>query len=97
MTGRTDGSATGPRLRLNPIACDAHGLCADLLPEMITLDEWGYPIVDARPVPEHLLAHARRAVGACPTLALALAGRAAPSGVGEAARAQPVRQGGRPS
>jgi ferredoxin len=60
------------RLRINPIACTAHGLCAELLPEMITLDEWGYPIVAQEPVPPQLLAHARRAVIACPTLALML-------------------------
>jgi ferredoxin len=61
------------RLRVNPIACDAHGLCADLLPELISLDEWGYPIVSEDPVPPGLLGHARRAVAACPVLALALA------------------------
>jgi ferredoxin len=60
------------RLRLNPIACEAHGLCAELLPERITLDEWGYPIIDDRPIPDHLLAHARRAAAACPTMALLL-------------------------
>jgi ferredoxin len=60
------------RLQVNPIACEAHGLCAGLLPEMITLDEWGYPILDGREVPAQLLVHARRAVAACPTLALAL-------------------------
>jgi ferredoxin len=60
------------RLRVNPIACDAHGLCADLLPERVALDDWGYPIVDARPIPPELSAHARRAVEACPTLALLL-------------------------
>lgn len=59
-------------LRVNPIACDGHGLCAELLPELIRLDDWGYPIVDGRPVPKELLSHARRAVDACPTLALAL-------------------------
>jgi ferredoxin len=58
------------RLRVNPIACEAHGLCAELLPEMIELDEWGYPIVDERPIPEPLLDLARRAAAACPTLAL---------------------------
>jgi ferredoxin len=68
------------RLRVNPIACDAHGLCADLFPEMITLDEWGYPLLDGREVPEQLLPHARRAVAACPTLALALARRSTPAG-----------------
>jgi ferredoxin len=60
-------------LRLNPIACDGHGLCAELLPELIQLDDWGYPILDGRPVPKKLLSHARRAVDVCPTLALALA------------------------
>jgi ferredoxin len=60
------------RLHVNPIACDGNGACAELLPEMIGLDDWGYPIVDPRPVPPELMAHARRAVAACPKLALAL-------------------------
>jgi ferredoxin len=60
------------RLKVNPIACEAHGLCAELLPEMVTLDEWGYPIVDGRPVPVALVDLARRAADACPTLALLL-------------------------
>jgi ferredoxin len=59
-------------LRLNPIACDAHGVCADLLPEMVTLDPWGYPVIAAGPVPADLEDHARRAVASCPTLALRL-------------------------
>ncbi len=60
------------RLRVNPIACEAHGLCAELFPEWIELDEWGYPIVDEAPIPYHLLEHAQRAAQACPTLALLL-------------------------
>jgi ferredoxin len=60
------------RLVLDPIACEGHGLCAELLPERISLDEWGYPIIDDAPIGPHLLAHARRAVATCPTLALAL-------------------------
>jgi ferredoxin len=59
-------------LAVDPIACDAHGMCAELLPELIRLDEWGYPVVDPRPVPPHLEGLARRAVAACPTLALKL-------------------------
>lgn len=59
-------------LRVNPIACDAHGVCADLLPELITLDPWGYPVIAPGPVPDDLISHARRAVTACPTLALRL-------------------------
>jgi len=60
------------RLRVNPIQCTAHGLCAELLPEHIALDEWGYPIVDGNPVDPALLDLARRAADACPTLALLL-------------------------
>jgi ferredoxin len=60
------------RLRVNPIACTGHGLCAELLPEWIELDDWGYPIIDGRPIPEELLDHARRAADACPKLALVL-------------------------
>jgi len=59
-------------VRVNPITCEAHGICAELLPERITLDEWGYPIVDEAPVHGEALDHARRAVRACPTLALLL-------------------------
>jgi ferredoxin len=60
------------RLVVNPIDCAGHGACAELLPEVITLDEWGYPIVDPRPLPPGLERGARVAVSACPTLALRL-------------------------
>jgi ferredoxin len=63
-------SPTSHRLRVNPIACEAHGMCHELLPERISLDEWGYPILDGAPLDPVLLAHARRAAAACPTLAL---------------------------
>jgi ferredoxin len=59
-------------IRVDPIACDAHGLCAELLPEHIRLDDWGYPIVGDEPVAPDRVALARRAAAACPTLALAL-------------------------
>lgn len=57
-------------VRVNPIACEAHGMCAELLPERIVLDEWGYPILDERPLEPRLVEHARRAAQACPTFAL---------------------------
>jgi ferredoxin len=60
------------RLAVNRIACSGHGLCADMLPELIQLDEWGYPIVADREVPAELGPLARRAVRLCPTLALRL-------------------------
>lgn len=58
-------------LRVDWPACKAHGVCAELLPEVISLDEWGYPIVH-EPVAGDVLALARRAVSSCPTLALRL-------------------------
>jgi ferredoxin len=62
----------GPRLRVDWPSCKAHGLCHELLPEAVRLDEWGYPIVSNQALPQHLLVDARRAVIACPTLALRL-------------------------
>jgi ferredoxin len=67
------------RLEVDPIACDGHGLCAELLPELIELDEWGYPVVVHADVPPQLLAHAKRAVAACPVLALKLRAASSPS------------------
>ena len=57
-------------LRVNPITCTGHGMCAELLPEFIALDPWGYPIVPKEPVPNELTGLARRAAAVCPTLAL---------------------------
>ena len=71
-------------LAIDRIACDGAGLCAELLPELIELDDWGYPMVRPGAVPANLLGHARRAVEVCPVLALRL--RAAPTHV-----APPVR------
>jgi ferredoxin len=59
-------------LRVNPITCVAHGLCAELLPERVRLDDWGYPILGDPELPPELIKHARRAADACPTLALLL-------------------------
>lgn len=61
-----------PRLTVDPIACTGHGACAELFPEHVELDDWGYPMLADAPVPDELLGHARRAVAACPTLALKL-------------------------
>jgi ferredoxin len=59
-------------LRVNPLRCDAYGHCAELLPELIEPDEWGYPMIDGGPIPREQLKDARRAVAACPRLALLL-------------------------
>ena len=71
QAGRQAGSA-GQRLRVNAIACQGRGLCAELLPELVTLDDWGYPIISTDPVPASLLADARETIRACPKLALRL-------------------------
>lgn len=60
-------------LKVDMIACDGHGVCAELVPELVGLDEWGYPIVSDHPVPKELRKHARKAVNLCPKLALTLA------------------------
>lgn len=59
-------------LNIDRIACDGHGACAELLPELVSLDEWGYPVLNGVQVTPPLRAHARRAVAACPVLALRL-------------------------
>ena len=61
------------RVHVDRIACTGHGQCAELLPELITLDEWGYPIIRDAPIPAATLSHARRAANACPRLALRVA------------------------
>jgi ferredoxin len=77
-------------LRVDPLLCDAYGYCAELLREVISLDEWGYPVIDPGPLPDALLADARRAASACPMLALRLE---AAAGVTPPARTTPDRVG----
>ena len=61
------------KLRVDPINCHAHGVCAELLPEVISLDEWGYPIVAGDgELPPELVKTAKSAVQSCPALALSL-------------------------
>lgn len=64
----------GPRLRVNPIRCDGARYCAEIVPELVGLDEWGYPIVSSVPIENtRLLRLAERAVNECPRVALQLA------------------------
>ncbi len=60
------------RLVVDPVACDGAGVCAELLPERIELDPWGFPIVEPGEVPVAVIDHAQRAVTSCPRLALTL-------------------------
>ena len=70
------------RLVVDWTRCTAHGLCAELLPELVGLDDWGYPVVADGPVPEDLERHAVAAREACPAIAV---------------RLDPVREAGRPT
>jgi methionine sulfoxide reductase heme-binding subunit len=70
---------TTTRLRVDPTACTGHGLCAELLPELVALDRWGYPLLADQAVPASLLRRARRTVTDCPALALRLTAAPAPA------------------
>jgi ferredoxin len=66
------GSGEYLGIAIDRIACDGFGMCAELLPELVELDDWGYPIVAPGAVPGDLLDHARRAAAVCPVLAFRL-------------------------
>jgi ferredoxin len=59
------------RLRVDPTLCEGYGYCAEIVPELITVDDWGYPIVSRREIEsDDVMKLARRAVATCPRLAL---------------------------
>jgi ferredoxin len=60
------------RLAVDPIACDGRGLCAELLPGLIRLDDWGFPVIPEGDLPASLLKEAAAVVRLCPRLALRL-------------------------
>jgi ferredoxin len=60
----------GARLRVDPIACDGRGLCAELLPETVTLDDWGFPMIRDGELPSAVEEQAVEAIRLCPKLAL---------------------------
>ena len=84
-------TVTGARLRVDPIACDGRGLCAEVLPELITLDDWGFPIIRDEEIPRGLMAAADEAIRLCPLLALRL-DRPGCERPGHAATKDPVRR-----
>lgn len=60
-------------LKVNPILCDGFGHCHELAPELVNIDEWGYPIITSEPTATSELAayeSARYAVRGCPRQAL---------------------------
>jgi ferredoxin len=99
---RAQAVTAGPRLRVDPIACDGRGLCAEVLPELIRIDDWGFPIIADGHVPVRLRPAAGEAVRICPKLALRLdpGPERDRSGAGRARalwrQPAPAHQGGRP-
>jgi ferredoxin len=71
--GKRD-TAVGPALTVDWTRCDGHGLCAALLPASVQLDDWGYPQIDRTGIGRERLGDVKRAVSACPSLALRLGG-----------------------
>jgi ferredoxin len=63
---------TEQTLEIDWTRCDGHGLCADLLPDRIRRDEWGFPIVGRKTVQPGEAQDVRRTIAVCPALALRL-------------------------
>lgn len=61
---------SGEKLAVDWTLCQGHGLCADIVPELIRLGADGYPALADAAVPVHLRGRAQRAVRRCPALAL---------------------------
>ena len=61
------------RLRVNPVLCNGYGYCAEIVPEVISLDDWGFPAVKPGTIEDDKVRHlAERAITTCPRLALLL-------------------------
>ena len=70
--GRPEGDVQS--LRVDWPQCKGHGLCAEVAPEIVQLDEWGFPLIERRTLAPEELPMARKATQVCPTLALKLVG-----------------------
>jgi ferredoxin len=68
MTSPSETRAVAPVV-VDRIRCTGHGICAQVLAGVVSLDEWGYPIVGTGRVDD---ADTRAAVALCPAAALRL-------------------------
>ncbi len=63
-------------LHIDWTRCDGHGSCAELLPELLGLDDFGFPITRSGErdpaIPRRDHESARHAVRNCPVMALRL-------------------------
>ena len=74
--GVTEGCVVTTRLHIDWTRCDGHGSCAELLPDMLSVDDFGFPVTrsgDRDPlVASRDRDAARHAVRNCPVMALRL-------------------------
>ena len=56
-------------LQLDAARCDGVGMCALVAPDLVTLDRWGFPVLDSAADPS-LVRQAKAAARACPHRAL---------------------------
>lgn len=70
---RTISERTHTMVQVNPILCDGVGMCSHFAPDLIAVDQWGYPILPNHELSQDELQQARAAVAACPVRALTLA------------------------
>ncbi len=66
------------QLHVDPVACDGIGMCAQLAPDVVSLDTWGFPVVPRDPLSPGESKQAARAVAGCPRRALLLVPSKAP-------------------
>ena len=58
-------------LTVDMVRCAGHGICSMVVPERVSLDEWGFAQIDPAPLAdERSHRRALRAVRACPRRAL---------------------------
>lgn len=87
MTRNAESATVG----VDMVRCVGHGICTHVLGDLITLDPWGFPIVDSDPVTDpKTLRRARRAVRACPRRALLVKVVTASDAPGESRDAEPA-------
>jgi ferredoxin len=59
-----------PRLVIDPTRCEGIGMCALMAPGIVTLDPWGFPLLDDTPLDRRGIQAAEGAARSCPLRAL---------------------------
>jgi ferredoxin len=59
-------------VRVDPQLCQGHARCWDICPEVFTIDDDGYSLVNVPEVPAELETKVREAANNCPERAIAI-------------------------